>query len=114
MWNIHIPLVSSLRAGSWQLSLGILVSLSGGLSNGSSSWSTSSVTLSPVQRLIEEVLSGLYNRSFAPVKGDGQRLPGKSHRCLTYAGEALLPDEGLLDSSVIEPRSVALDPREGG
>ena len=37
----------------------------------------------------------------------------KSHRCLRYAIEALLVDEGLLDRKVLEDFSSAMDLREG-
>jgi uncharacterized protein (UPF0332 family) len=37
----------------------------------------------------------------------------KSHRCLKYAIEALLVDEGLLDRNVMEHFSFAMDLREG-
>jgi uncharacterized protein (UPF0332 family) len=37
----------------------------------------------------------------------------KSHRCLKYAVEALLVDEGALDVSVLEQFSYAMDLREG-
>jgi uncharacterized protein (UPF0332 family) len=37
----------------------------------------------------------------------------KSHRCLKYAVEALLVDEGLLDASVLVHFSYAMDLREG-
>jgi uncharacterized protein (UPF0332 family) len=37
----------------------------------------------------------------------------KSHRCLKYAVEALLVDEGLLDASVLGHFSYAMDLREG-
>jgi uncharacterized protein (UPF0332 family) len=37
----------------------------------------------------------------------------KSHRCLKYAVEALFVDEGMLDSSVLDHFSFAMDLREG-
>jgi uncharacterized protein (UPF0332 family) len=45
------------------------------------------------------------------VLGRGYRE--KSHRCLKYAVEALLVDEGLLDSGVLDHFSYAMDLREG-
>lgn len=45
------------------------------------------------------------------VLGRGYRE--KSHRCLKYAVEALLVDEGLLDGSVLVHFSYAMDLREG-
>jgi uncharacterized protein (UPF0332 family) len=45
------------------------------------------------------------------VLGKGYRE--KSHRCLKYAVEALLVDEGLLDAHVLEHFSYAMDLREG-
>lgn len=45
------------------------------------------------------------------VMGRGYRE--KSHRCLKYAVEALLVDEGRLDSSVLDHFSFAMDLREG-
>lgn len=45
------------------------------------------------------------------VMGRGYRE--KSHRCLKYAVEALLVDEGRLDSSVLVHFSYAMDLREG-
>jgi len=45
------------------------------------------------------------------VLGKGYRE--KSHRCLKYAVEALLVDEGLLDASVLKHFSYAMDLREG-
>ena len=37
----------------------------------------------------------------------------KSHRCLKYAVEALLVDEGIITSDVLEQFSFAMDLREG-
>ena len=45
------------------------------------------------------------------VLGKGYRE--KSHRCLKFAVEALLVDEGALDSRVLEHFSFAMDLREG-
>ena len=47
------------------------------------------------------------------VAGLSHGLPGKSHRCLKYAVEALLVDEGMLDSVVLRQFSFAMDLREG-
>ena len=43
----------------------------------------------------------------------GRGYREKSHRCLKYAVEALLVDEGPLDSSVLDHFSYAIDLREG-
>ncbi len=45
------------------------------------------------------------------VLGKGYRE--KSHRCLKYAIEALLVDEGILDPKILEHFSFAMDLREG-
>jgi uncharacterized protein (UPF0332 family) len=45
------------------------------------------------------------------VFGKGYRE--KSHRCLKYAVEALLIDEGILDPKILEHFSFAMDLREG-
>jgi len=45
------------------------------------------------------------------VLGKGYRE--KSHRCLKYAVEALLTDEGILDPKILEHFSFAMDLREG-
>jgi uncharacterized protein (UPF0332 family) len=45
------------------------------------------------------------------VLGKGYRE--KSHRCLKYAVEALLVDEGILDPKILEHFSFAMDLREG-
>jgi uncharacterized protein (UPF0332 family) len=45
------------------------------------------------------------------VLGKGYRE--KSHRCLKYAVEALLIDEGILDPKILEHFSFAMDLREG-
>ena len=45
------------------------------------------------------------------VLGKGYRE--KSHRCLKYAVEALLVDEGILDPQILEHFSFAMDLREG-
>ena len=45
------------------------------------------------------------------VLGKGYRE--KSHRCLKYAIEALLIDEGILDPKILEHFSFAMDLREG-
>ena len=45
------------------------------------------------------------------VLGKGYRE--KSHRCLKYAVEALLVDEGILDLKILEHFSFAMDLREG-
>ena len=45
------------------------------------------------------------------ILGKGYRE--KSHRCLKYAVEALLVDEGILDPKILEHFSFAMDLREG-
>jgi uncharacterized protein (UPF0332 family) len=45
------------------------------------------------------------------VLGKGYRE--KSHRCLKYAVEALLVDEGIMDPQILEHFSFAMDLREG-
>jgi len=45
------------------------------------------------------------------VLGKGYRE--KSHRCLKYAVDALLVDEGILDLKILEHFSFAMDLREG-
>ena len=45
------------------------------------------------------------------VLGKGYRE--KSHRCLKYAVEALLIDEGILDPKILEHFSFSMDLREG-
>jgi uncharacterized protein (UPF0332 family) len=45
------------------------------------------------------------------VLGKGYRE--KSHRCLKYAVEALLVDEGMLDPEILEHFSFSMDIREG-
>jgi uncharacterized protein (UPF0332 family) len=43
----------------------------------------------------------------------GRGYREKSHRCLKYAIETLLVDEGQLESSVLDQFSYAMDVREG-
>jgi uncharacterized protein (UPF0332 family) len=43
----------------------------------------------------------------------GKGYREKSHRCLKYAVEALLVDEGILDPKILEHFSFAMDLREG-
>ena len=43
----------------------------------------------------------------------GKGYREKSHRCLKYAVEALLVDQGVLDPLVLEHFSFAMDLREG-
>jgi uncharacterized protein (UPF0332 family) len=43
----------------------------------------------------------------------GKGFREKSHRCLKYAIEALLVDEGILDIKILEQFSFAMDLREG-
>jgi len=54
----------------------------------------------------------LFSLSCTPFTGEkGYRE--KSHRCLKYAVEALLVDEGEIDAIVLEHLSFAMDLREG-
>ena len=53
----------------------------------------------------------LFHSLRSQVFGKGYRE--KSHRCLKYAVEALLVDEGVLDPMVLEHFSFAMDLREG-
>jgi len=53
----------------------------------------------------------LFHSLRSQVFGKGYRE--KSHRCLKYAVEALLVDDGVLDPVVLEHFSFAMDIREG-
>lgn len=53
----------------------------------------------------------LFHSLRSQVFGKGYRE--KSHRCLKYAVEALLVDEGVFDTVVLEHFSFAMDLREG-
>ncbi|MDO8871747.1 MAG: HEPN domain-containing protein [Methanoregula sp.] len=53
----------------------------------------------------------LFHSLRSQVFGKGYRE--KSHRCLKYAVEALLVDQGVLDPVVLEHFSFAMDLREG-
>ena len=52
-----------------------------------------------------------FHSLMSKVLGKGYRE--KSHRCLKYAVEALLIDQGILDPKILEHFSFAMDLREG-